>query len=152
MDDAAGVGGGEGVGDLTSDGKNLLERKRSARDLRVERFTRHQLHHEEIPARRAGGTKDFFERVDGGDSGMVQGRQRASLPFEARFSFFVFEEVSGQDLDGDVPSKPRVTGFPDLAHPSGPEETEHLVRAKTGPGGESHVGIAATILGSGACV
>ena len=74
-----------------------------------------------MTARRAGGTRDFFESVDGGDSRMAQARQRARLPLEARFPFLVFQEIPGQDLDGDVSSRSRVAGFPDLAHPSVPK-------------------------------
>src|SRR5260370_35323822 len=70
---------------------------------------------------------------------MVQRREQLRFPFEARHSFFVFEELFRQGLDRDLSSESRVTGLPDLPHPARAERGEDLVRAETRAGGETHI-------------
>ena len=69
------------------------------------------------------------EVEDREDVGMGEGRDREGLPLEARDGLGVGGEPVGKDLDGDLAAEPGVARPVDLAHASGPERRQHLVRA-----------------------
>jgi hypothetical protein len=119
VDDAVAVSGGEGVGDRDRPVEDLLQGKTARLDLLRERTALDPLHRQEADAVR------LLEAVERDDVGVVEGGDGPRLGLEA----------------GEAVGICR-----DLAHPSNPEETPHLVGAKTGPGGECHVGTAGTIL------
>ncbi len=69
---------------------------------------------------------------------MVEGRHGAGLELEPTAPVGIAGHVDGQDLDGDVAPEPRVTRPVDLAHASGAEGVQHLVRPQAKSGRESH--------------
>ena len=90
-------------------------------DLFGQSLAGHELHDDEEHA------SGLFEAVNGGDVGMVEGRQQACLAFEARQAFGVGRKKFGQDLDGDVSSQVRITRAIHLAHPARTERRDDLV-------------------------
>ena len=69
---------------------------------------------------------------------MVQARQNAGLSLEPRLPLLTFEEFFRQDFDRDLSREPRVSRPVHLPHPARAEQSEDLVRAELGPGGEGH--------------
>ena len=70
---------------------------------------------------------------------MIQGRCGASLLLEPPESSGVGAELGGQDLDGDVTTKPRIAGAIHLAHAAAANQRHDLVSAEASAGSESHV-------------
>src|SRR5580700_2969528 len=68
VDDAFGMSGVEGVGELDADVEQAIERKRTAGQFLAEALALQQLH------RNKGLASVVFDRVDGADVGMIQGR------------------------------------------------------------------------------
>jgi hypothetical protein len=132
VDDAFLVRRCQGLGDLRRIGKRFVEGKSARRDARVQALAFHELHREEAPP------GDFFEGIKDGDARMSQVRQRACLASEARPPVFVLEELFRQQFQRDGPVEPRVLRSVDLAHATGAEGTENLVRAQSGSSGERH--------------
>ena len=81
---------------------------------------------------------DFFERVDRGDSGMIERCEQPRLSLEPLLPLFTFEEIFRQYLDRDLPIEARVLRPVDLPHPPRSEEREDLVGAELRGGGERH--------------
>ncbi len=76
VDDALLVRGFEGFGDLFGDGERLIDRNRTLRDAVGERRPLDQFHDEGMD------TAGLLEAVDGGDVGVVQGREGLGFPLE----------------------------------------------------------------------
>src|SRR5688500_18872441 len=64
---------------------------------------------------------------------MIQGRRRAGLLFETTQTVRVLGELTGQNLQRDLPVKRRVLREIDLAHPAGTERGENLVMSERLP-------------------
>ena len=77
--------------------------------------------------------------MDGGDAGMIEARQSARFPLEAKPPLFVFEELLRQYLDRDVSREARVSRPVHLPHPARAERREDLVGAEVCAGGERHL-------------
>ncbi len=126
------------LGDLTSQGQRFFEWKGAGREAHREVVPVDELHDEEMAGRGRGRTRDFFEGMDGGNPRMVQARQRAGFPLEAKPPLFVLEEFFRQYLDRDVPAELRVLRPVDLAHSARAEGREDLVRPQACAGRERH--------------
>ena len=102
MDDAAGVGGSEGVGERNPHAQELGSgESRWGRHL-AESPALDELHGEEAPA----GV--FLDRVDGHDAGMIERRDRARLALEASETLAVRGELLPNELERHVPLEPGV--------------------------------------------
>jgi len=132
MDDARGVGLGEGVRQREGVAQHLADREAFAPDELVERLAGDELHHQEIDA--AG----FGNVVNGDDVRMVEGGCRAGFLDEARFPVGIAVAVGRQDFDGDFASQARVAGLVDLAHAARAQRGNDLIRAQTGTGCDRH--------------
>jgi tRNA/rRNA methyltransferase len=69
---------------------------------------------------------------------MREARDRFCLTLEARGGSRIPGHLVGKNLDRDVPIESRVASPEDLTHTAAAEETEDLVGAKTGAGGQRH--------------
>jgi hypothetical protein len=76
--------------------------------------------------------------VDGDDVGVGQGGDGARLFLEAPGELFVAREPLGKHLDRDLAAESRVARPIDLAHSSGAEQRQDLVRPKPRVRSHSH--------------
>ena len=76
--------------------------------------------------------------VDGQNVRMIQEAGGPRLLFEPAQPVIVGSKRGGQNLDGDVSPQPRVAGPVDLAHSTGPQRTDDLVRSELGARLDSH--------------
>ena len=134
VDDSLLVGGGEGVGDLASDGECAAKREGAAGEERAERLTLEELGDGEVDA---AGLADV---VEGEDVGVGEGGDGTRFALEASEDLVIVREVVGEDLDGDVAAEAAVARAVDLAHSAGAEGGEDLVRTEAGARNESHEG------------
>jgi hypothetical protein len=72
------------------------------------------------------------------DVRMVQRGGRARLLLEAKQPVRIAAELDREDFDRDLAPQPRVAAPIDLAHTSGAEDSENLVRTETGARAERH--------------
>ena len=126
MDDALLVGGFERFGNLAGDRHRILGGHRPARHDGGEVVALDELHHQRAHAAR------FLDAVDRGDVGVVDGRQRLRLAGEAGQAFGVAGQSFRQHLQCGVALQVRVARPIDLAHPTGPERRDDLVRPDSG--------------------
>ncbi len=139
VDDPAAVRRVERPGDLRAVTQRLLERQWPSRESRLERLAFDQLHDEDVARRRRGGsgrgrTGNFFERIEGGDPGMVQAREQLRLALEAPSPLFAFKEFFRQYLQRHRPVDAGVPRPVDLPHAALAERGEDLVGAEAGSG------------------
>ena len=132
MHDAAGVGGGEGVGERNPYAQELGSGQASRRRQLAERAALDELHGEETPA----GV--FLDRVDGHDAGMIERRDRARLALEASETLAVRGELFPNELERHVALEPGVARQEDLAHTARAERAQDAV---VGEGGSDHRGL-----------
>ena len=121
MNDAAIVSGLEPLGDLHKERQQLIERNRTLPDPICQCLALDELHDQEAR---------FFvglETVQRRDVGMVQGRENARLPLEARHPLRVARHLLQQQLDRHLATQLRVSGSIHLAHAPGTEGRENLV-------------------------
>src|SRR3954465_12867616 len=102
MDDAALMGGVEGIGDLRRDRERFFERKWAGLEPFGERRPFDEL--EDQGARIA----DVLDSVDRADVGMIQWGKRPGLAIEARSSIEVQQPGGRQHLDRDIAIELRV--------------------------------------------
>ena len=76
--------------------------------------------------------------VDGEDVGVVQGRGRAGFLLEAAQAIGIAGPERRQHLDRDIAVEPRVARPVDVAHASGAEGREDLVRTEAASGHNTH--------------
>jgi hypothetical protein len=69
---------------------------------------------------------------------MGKRRHDFDFPHESRQGLRIVREALGQRFHGDVAAQPRVPRAVDLAHPSGAERRQNLVRTKAGSGNRPH--------------
>ncbi len=122
MNDALVVCGFERVGNLASDCERFIQWDRSGFDPVGERRSFDHLHHEVVGS-------DVVQRTD---VEMIERRGSPSLALET------FVELLGGDLDGHVPSEPRIAGAVDLAHPTSTQEVDDFVWPKTSTARQIH--------------
>ncbi len=121
MDDAARVGGLEGVGDVLRQVEQHVDRQRSAIEPVLERLAVQPLHRDERPVAVA---PDF---VDGADVGMVERRCRPGLTQQPRLGLGRRGDTGREELQGDLPPECRVFGQIDDAHAAAAERFEHAI-------------------------
>ena len=110
VDDAALVGGGDGVRERDGDLQEAVEGDPAGDDEGRERVALDELHREEEHA------LGFDDRVDGDDVRVAEGGDGLGLALEQGAAGRVVGDALGQDLDGDVAVEPEVAGPPDDAH------------------------------------
>jgi hypothetical protein len=116
----------EGLGDLPADRSRIVERKRSRRQPIGERRTLDELHHQRMNAGRV------LEAVNLGDVRVIQGREQVGLATEPREPLRVGGHTGWEDFERDIARQLGVARAVDLAHPSGSDGRDHLVRAYAG--------------------
>jgi len=67
-----------------------------------------------------------------------EGRDGAGLALEARATFRVGAQFSGEDLDGDRALEARVAGLVDLAHSAGADQPDDFVGTEPRARREAH--------------
>ena len=112
MDDAGGVGGVEGIGNLLSDSQRLWERDCTTAYPSVQAVALDELEHEGW----CGAAQ--FKTVDRTDVRVIERGEESRLAFEACHAIGVNCAHRRQDLQGDVAIERRVASAIDLAHPS----------------------------------
>ena len=110
VNNSAGVGGVEGVGDLNPQFEQLLELEWTALDLVLKGCAFQILHGDESFA------VLLADVVDGANIGMVQGGSRLRLTLETAEGLRIFGDVFRKELQGHEAVQPRVFGFVDHAH------------------------------------
>ena len=121
MDDPLLVGFLQGLRDLLRDVQGFVHRDGAARDPLGEGQPLDQLEDEKDRA------AFFFEVVDGGDAGMVEGSEEVGLAAKAAQALGVVGELRRQDLDRDLSAEARIEGAVHLTHAARPERAPHLV-------------------------
>ena len=119
------------AGDLDRVVGGLAHRQRAAREPRAQRLAFEELRDD---VRR---TFERTELVDRRDVGVVEPAGGLGFLLEPAQAFGVQRERRGQHLDRDVALQALVARAVDLAHPSGAEEAEDLVRTELRSGGET---------------
>ena len=135
MDDPLFVRRLERVGDLRDDRQRLGERHRAPQQPIRQRLPLDQLHDQEMLAPR------FLQAVERGDVGMIERRQDFGLALETRDAIGVSSEDVEDHLHGDLAAQPRIARAIHLAHTSGAEYREDLVRAEPCAGGNGQARI-----------
>ena len=128
MDDALLVRGLERLDQLQGHGERFLDRQRPVRNAFGQGRTVDQLHDQRTPA------AAVLEAVDGRDVGMVQRRERPRLAFESGRPIGIVADGGREHFEGDVAVKFLVPGAVDLAHATGAEQANDLVRTDKGAG------------------
>lgn len=118
MDDAAGVGYAEGLGNLRAVAEGLLKGEAAALEAGGHGFTVEQLHYEEVGA----------DIVEGADVGVGDGGDGAGLLLEA------VKESALADFDGHGAVEAGIGGAIDLAHAAAAEQRFDPVGAELGSG------------------
>ncbi len=124
VDDAPGVGGGDGVGQGHGDLEEAVERDAAGLDELRQGLAVDELHGEE--ARSLG----LVDGEDGDDVGMAQGGDGLGLALEEGPPLGVGDGAAGQELDGHVAVELEVAGLPDDAHAALAELLDEAVVAE----------------------
>jgi hypothetical protein len=122
--DAFGVRGGERLGDLRPQLDHLARRKRSACEPLAQRLTLEQL------ADDVGDAAFGADVEDVEDPGVLQRAGGARLDLEALERVRIVSSRGRKHLERDVTPEPRIPGAVDLAHPTGADGTNDLVRSQ----------------------
>ena len=130
MDDALLVRRFERLGDLSGDRQRLVDRDRAVGDPLGQIVALDQFHHEGVVAR------GFLDRIDGGDVGMIQRRERLRLALEPRQALEIGRERVGKDLDGDLATERRVRRSVHLPHAPFADRRSNFVDAEVCAGCE----------------
>ena len=111
------------VGDLDRVAQQLIERDRAPFQPRGERLALEVLHHQIVDAFLMANV------VQRADVGVVEAGDGAGLALETLAQVGAAGDFRRQDLDGDGAIQPSVPATVDLAHPTGADRGEDLVRA-----------------------
>ena len=121
MDDALLVRRFEGGPDLPADAHRLVDRNRSLGDAIRQGRPFDELEDERcLPLR-------ILESVNGGDVGMIQGREDLRFALEAGQPIGIAGEDVGQNFERDFAPEARVTGAKHLSHSAGAERGDDLI-------------------------
>src|SRR5262245_49539910 len=85
-----------------------------------------------------GNAGRFFESIDRGNAGMVQGREKPCLTVEPGEAFGIVDKRRWQDLDRDISAELVVTSAIDLAHAPCPKRRDDSVRTELGGSHRRH--------------
>ena len=110
MNDALTMRTVQRISDLDRAREGRVERQRSLRQPRGERFAVDELHDEKVDA------LIVADVVDRADVRMVERCHRARLPFEPGSALRIGSPYRRQNLQGDVPAEPCVGGAEHFAH------------------------------------
>ncbi len=121
VNDALGVRGIERVGELAANVQDLLKRQGMPMDAAAKRFALEQLHRDEVPA------LVHADVVDRADVRVIERRRDSCFPQEPLDVLRRHAVALGQELQRDVPAKPRVLGLIDDAHPAGTELADDAI-------------------------
>src|SRR6185295_18061438 len=132
VDDSFVVGGREAARELEGEVEREAKGERGLEEPAPEGLTLKELGDEE----RATAFRADVE--DGDDVGMVEGRDGPRLQLEAPQAVWIGREAGRKHLDRDVASQARVPRPVHLAHRSGAERGQDLIRAETSAGGKQH--------------
>ena len=132
VDDPLLVGCGQPLGHLHGEVDGLAGGKSAIFESCAQRLAFEELH---------DGVGSFTlspEVVDGEDVRVGELGDRARLALEAGERLGIVGQIGGEDLDGHVAVELGIPCAVDLAHATGAEVRENLVRTQAGAGGESH--------------
>ena len=132
MHDSLLVRGAERAGDLAREVQSLGDGERCRAEPEIQGLALDELEHEKPHA------VLLVETVDRGDVGMVDRRQRPSLPRETGQVLGVPRQGVGEDLDRHLAFELAVPRPIDLAHPARAERRDDLVGAQPEAGRERH--------------
>jgi hypothetical protein len=121
MDDATGVGRGEGVGDLNAEVEDFFNRERLALNAVLERLAFEQLHGDE------GATVVLVNIVDGADVRVIEGRGGAGFAAEALDGLEMRGKFVGKEFQGDAAAEAGVLGTVNNAHAATAQTFEDAV-------------------------
>ncbi len=121
VDDALGVGGGEGIGDLAAQLQHQLGGQGPAGDAVLEDLAFEQLHSDE------GLAVVLVNFMDGADVGVVEGSGGAGFAQEAFERLAVAGELFGQELESDEAAELGVFGLVDHTHATAAQLFQHAV-------------------------
>ena len=121
MDDAFGVRGIEGVGDLDGEFEGFFDGQRLAGNAVLQRLAFEVLHGDEGPSVFLG---DF---VNGADVGVIEGGGGAGFALEAFESGAIFGHIVGEEFQGDEATEGGVFGFVDHAHAAATEFFDNAI-------------------------
>ena len=127
MNDTPLVRGVERVAKLSGDPKSVAHEQRATSNPLGECLALDQFQDQRPRGRAVVGGR-FLEPVDGRDVGVVEGREHLRFACEACHAIGILGHGRRQDLEGDLASQPRVARPVDLAHPTGAERRQDLVR------------------------
>ncbi len=125
MDDAAAVSSVQRPGNLSADCERLIQRERSAGETIGKRLTLDVFHDQVIDAAVAADV------VDSAGVRMRQRRGCARFPLEPFDQFWIVGGSVTDDLDGDHPIQPTVTGAVHFAHSADTKGRQDFVGTKT---------------------
>ena len=131
MEDAFGVRGFQGIGDLRAEGKGCACLQRLITDVAAERAALQQLHDQVRTALRLACVEN------GADIGMAQSAGSARLTLETLPRGVVLEGI-GQYLDGHVAAKPRVPSPIHVTHAALADRLQDGVASELVASGERH--------------
>ena len=118
VDDVAGVGRAQGIGNLNADLHHALRAQRAVGHHFAQAAALEQLHHHE---RTAAGLADV---VDGADVGVIERRGGLRLPPEALERLGVEGPIVAEELEGDLPLQPDIFGLVDHPHATAAQRAE----------------------------
>src|SRR5581483_449374 len=121
MDDAAGVGGIERVGNLDGDAQQLIQLHGAAGDSVVERVPFQQLHGDEMPA------VSMPDLKDGADVLVIERGRRAGLHLEAFQGLGSTGKIFGKELQGHAAPQVEVFSLIHHAHPAGAQLSKNAI-------------------------
>ncbi len=130
--DAAGVGGGQRLGDGDANLDGLARGEGSAAQTLAKGLPIEELRHD---VRLAVGGPDV---VDADDVGVRQLARGLGFDLEAAQTLRIGRQARRQRLDRHVAPEPGVARAVHLSHAAGAEEAEHFVGAEPGSGGNAH--------------
>ncbi len=128
MDDADFVRSTEAFGDLPSDGKRLVDRKRAAGNAVGQRLALDEFHHQGA----------ILDSVDLRDVRVVERSEHLRLALEARQALRVGSKEVGQDLDRDLAVQARVARSIHLTHAARAQRADDFVGADPRAWGQRH--------------
>jgi hypothetical protein len=126
MDDPFFMGRFEPFCNLLSEGKSLTVWNWTSLDTFGQRFSADEFHCEELPSAR------FVDAVNGGDVGMIQGRQNAGFALEPRHAVAIVTEGFGQKLDRNAAAQLRIHGPIHFAHATGSQMADYFELSELG--------------------
>jgi len=126
MNDGAIMGGGEAVGELNGEGKEVRFGEGTWGEGGVERVARNEFHDEEI------GIALGVEIVDGGDVGVIQLGESAGFVAEAVTRGFIGESSGRENLDGHIAIEARIVGEVNNSHAAAADSREDSVVTENG--------------------